>query len=166
MTHPRMMGRASIELRHSAGNLVTSGGLAVAGKTGVGHVCCGILTSSPWPGGCRTMRKIMSMWEDLHTMGCPDLREDVELEGRLAILDFYMISYIDEFIQCNGSLAASSIVHLSNSKRELASLLKRLDGWQHSYFELLLQLARAVLRRTKGQQAHLIVPPHTTGAIG
>ncbi len=108
------------------------------------------------------MRKIMSMWEDLHTMGCPDLREDVELEGWLAILDFYMISYIDEFIQCNGSLAPSSIVHLSNSKRELASLLKRLDGWEHSYFELLLQLARAVLRRVKIKEARLIVAREAT----
>ena len=34
------------------------------------------------------MRKIVSMWEDLHTMGCPDLRDDVELEDWLATLDF------------------------------------------------------------------------------
>jgi hypothetical protein len=108
------------------------------------------------------MRKIMSMWEDLHTMGCPDLREDVELERWLATLDFYMISYIDEFIQCNGSLAPSSIVRLANSKRELASLLKRLDGWEHSYFELLLQLAKAVLRRVKIKEARLIVAREAT----
>ena len=103
------------------------------------------------------MRKIMNMWEDLHTMGCPDLRDDVELEGWLAILDFHMTWYIDEFIHCNGSLAPSSIVHLANSKRELASLLKRLDGWEHSYFELLLQLSRAVLRHVKIKEARLIV---------
>jgi hypothetical protein len=108
------------------------------------------------------MRKIMSMWEDLHTMGCPNLREDVELEGWLATLDFYMTSYIDEFMNCHGSLAPSSIVHLANCKRELASLLKRLDGWEHSYFELLLQLARAVLRRVKIKEARLIVAREAT----
>jgi hypothetical protein len=108
------------------------------------------------------MRKIMSMWEDLHTMGCPDLREDVELEEWLATLDFYMISYIDEFIHCNGSLAPSSIVHLSNSKRELATLLERLDGWEHSYFDLLLQLARAALRHVKIKEARLIVAREAT----
>src|SRR5260370_9034013 len=88
-------------------------------------------------------------------------RHSCRLERKLvlAILDFYMISYIDEFIQCNGSLAPSSIVHLSNSKRELASLLKRLDGWEHSYFELLLQLARAVLGRADFKMSHGVFSP-------
>jgi hypothetical protein len=108
------------------------------------------------------MRKIMSMWEDLHTMGCPDLRADVELEDWLATLDFYMLSYIDEFMNCNGSLVPSSIVHLSNCKRELAPLLKGLDGWEHSYFELLLQLATAVLRHGKVKEARLIVAREAT----
>ena len=108
------------------------------------------------------MRKIMSMWEDLHTMGCPDLRDDVELEDWLATLDFYMLSYIDEFMNCNGSLVPSSIVHLSNCERELAPLLKGLDGREHSYFELLLQLARAVLRHGKVKEARLIVAREAT----
>ena len=56
----------------------------------------------------------------------------------------------------------SSIVHLSNCKRELAPLLKGLDGWEHSYFELLLQLATAVLRHGKVKEARLIVAREAT----
>ena len=68
------------------------------------------------------MRKIMSMWEDLHTMGCPDLREDVELEGRLATLDLYMISCIDEFSAMVHLLQARSFIYrIANESLHLSS---------------------------------------------
>ncbi len=30
------------------------------------------------------------MWENLKESGCPELRDDVELEFRLALLDYYI----------------------------------------------------------------------------
>src|SRR5260370_31055277 len=67
------------------------------------------------------MRKIRSMWEELQRSGCPDLRDDVGLEAGLALLDFYIMPCIEEFITCRGKLAPSTIVHLRNCKCELAS---------------------------------------------
>ena len=73
------------------------------------------------------MRKITRMWESLKEAGCPNLRDDVELEFRSALLDFYIMPCIEEFIVC-GTLSPSTIVHLRNCKRNLASLLKKSNG--------------------------------------
>jgi hypothetical protein len=103
------------------------------------------------------MRKILRMWEYLKEIGPPPLRDDVELEFKLALLDFYMIPCIEEFIESGGTLSPSTIVHLRTCKRGLAPLLKKLDGWILSYFEKLLRLSREVLRRVRVKEALLIV---------
>lgn len=102
------------------------------------------------------MSKITRMWEGLKESGCPGLRDDVELEFRLALLDFYIMPYIEEFIANEGMLAPSTIAHLHTCKRGLASLLKQSDGAIPCYFEQLLMLAREVLRRVKVKEALLI----------
>ena len=97
------------------------------------------------------MRKIRSMWENLKESGCPELRDDVELEFRLALLDYYIRPCIEEFIVCGGTLAPSTIFHLRNCKRNLASLLKKSNGVILCYFEQLLMLSKKVdMSRSKG----------------
>jgi hypothetical protein len=103
------------------------------------------------------MRKIRSRWEELQRAGCPGLRDDVELEVGLALLDFYIMPCIEEFITYRGKLAPGTIVHLRNCKCELASLLKQSNGVVPCYFEDLLRLSREVLRRVKIEEARLIV---------
>ena len=103
------------------------------------------------------MRKITSKWEELKEAGCLNLRDDVELEAGLALLDFYIMPCIEEFITYRGKLAPSTIVHLRNCKCELASLLKQSNGAVPCYFEDLLMLSREVLRRVKVKEARLIV---------
>ena len=72
------------------------------------------------------MRKVIWLLEDLQRMGRPYLCDDVELEAWLALLDFYMTPYIEEFIDRQGKLTPDSIVHLRNCKQRLAPLLKQL----------------------------------------
>jgi hypothetical protein len=97
------------------------------------------------------MRKIRSMWENLKESGCPELRDDVELEFRLALLDYYIRPCIEEFIVCGGTLEPSTIFHLRNCKRNLASLLKKSNGVILCYFEQLLMLSKKVdMSRSKG----------------
>ncbi len=97
------------------------------------------------------------MWEELQSSGCPELRDDVELEADLALLDFYMIQCIEEFITYRGKLTPSTIVHLRNCKCELASLLRQSNGAIPCYFEDLLRLSREVLRRVKVKEACFLV---------
>src|SRR5690348_3948270 len=101
------------------------------------------------------MRKISSRWEELQRAGCPGLRDDVELEAGLALLDFYIMPCIEEFITYWGKLSPSTIVHLRNCKCELASLLRQSNGAVPCYFEDLLRLSRKVLRRVKVKEACL-----------
>jgi len=103
------------------------------------------------------MRKIRSMWEELQGAGCPDLRDNVELEAGLALLDFYIMPCIEEFITYRGKLAPNTIVHLRNCKCELATLLKQSSGAVPCYFEDLLRLSREVLRRVKVKEACLML---------
>ena len=103
------------------------------------------------------MSKVKSMWEELLRTGCPELRDDVELEADLALLDFYIMPCIEEFITYRGKLTPSTIVHLRNCKCELASLLRQSNGAIPCYFEDLLRLSREVLRRVKVKEACLIV---------
>ena len=98
------------------------------------------------------------MWENLKETGCPDLRDEVELEFRLALLDYYIMPCIEEFIVCGGTLSPTAIVHLYSCKRGLASLLKQSGGVGiPCYFEQLLLLSKEVLRRVKVKEARLIV---------
>jgi hypothetical protein len=91
------------------------------------------------------------MWEDLKATPYPLLHNGLELDDRLALLDFYMTWSIGEFIECKNTLSPTMIVLLRNCKRELAPLLKKLDSGRQSYFEQLLLIAKEVLRgaRTK-----------------
>jgi hypothetical protein len=99
------------------------------------------------------MTKIEWMWEDLKAIGPPPLHDDVELEFRLALLDFYMTPCIEEFIESGRTLSPGSIVLLRNCKRGLAPLLKKLDGSTLSYFKQLLLLSREVLRRVRVKES-------------
>ena len=112
--------------------------------------------------GLRKMTKIEWMWEDLKAILSPHLKDGVELERKLAILDFYMRWGIEEFFEYEGILDPRMIVLLRECKRELASLLRGQDGESlyssnMIYFEHLLALARAVLRRVKVKEAYSMV---------
>jgi hypothetical protein len=77
------------------------------------------------------MRKIQRMWEALNESTdsvVPYLRKGVELEEELALLDFYMMPCIEEFIERGGNFSPRSIILLRNCKCELASLLKKSNG--------------------------------------
>ncbi len=102
------------------------------------------------------MGKIARMWEGLKEAGCPDLRDDVEFEGRLVLLDFYIMPSIEAFIAYGGTLTLGTILHLHNCRHELTSLLKQSNGAVPCYFEQLLRLSREVLRRVKVKEALLI----------
>jgi hypothetical protein len=74
------------------------------------------------------MRKITRTWENLKETGCPYLLDDVELEIRLALLDYFIMPCVEEFIVCGGARSPGAIVHLRNCKRGLVSLLKESGG--------------------------------------
>ena len=104
------------------------------------------------------MRKIQSMRQVLKEYAdtvVPYLRDDVELEVGLALLDFYIMPCIEDFVTHGGKLAPCMIVHLRNCKCELASLLRQSNGAVPCYFEDLLKLSREVLRRVKVKEALL-----------
>lgn len=108
--------------------------------------------------GLRRMTKSERMWEGLKTVPHPYLRDSVDLERELAMLDFYMMWSIEEFIEGDGALNPRSIVLLRECTRELVPLLRRLGGTSYvSYFEQLLALAREVLRRVQVREAYRIV---------
>ncbi len=105
------------------------------------------------------MRKIQSMWQVLKEHAdtvVPYLRDDVELEAGLALLDFSIMPCIEEFVTHGGKLAPDTVVHLRNCKCELASMLRQSKGAVPCYFEDLLKLAREVLRRVKIKEALLV----------
>ncbi len=108
--------------------------------------------------GLRKMTKIEWMWEDLKATPNPHFHDSVEPERELAVLDFYMMWSIEEFIEGEGIFDPRMIVLLRECKRGLASLLRRLDGAAYaSYFEQLLALTREVLKRVKVKEAYRIV---------
>ena len=112
--------------------------------------------------GLRKMTKLEWMWENLKATPSLHLRDSVELERELAIFDFYMRWSIEEFIECEGILDPRMIVLLRECKRELASLLRGQDGGSLCpsntiYFEHLLALVRAVMRRVKVKEAYSMV---------
>lgn len=99
------------------------------------------------------------MWEGLKATPSPRLRNDVELERELVILEFYVLWSIGEFIECEGILDPRMIVLLRECKHGVVCVLRQLHGELHdvSYFEQLLALAREVLRRVKVKEAYRIV---------
>jgi len=101
-----------------------------------------------------------SKWEELQS-GCPSLRDDVEPEAELALLDFFIMLCIEEFITQQGKLTPSTIVHLRNCKCELASLLRQSNGAIQCYFEDLLILSREMPRCIKVKEALLIAQCET-----
>lgn len=112
--------------------------------------------------GLRKMTKIERMWEALNAIPPPHLRDDVKLERELALLDYYILMSIEEFVECEGQLRPRMIVLLRDCKRGVVRVLRQLHGELQyssdvSYFERLLALSREVLRRVRIKEAYRIV---------
>ncbi len=102
------------------------------------------------------MKKILRMWEEhseILALTSPSLPSLAHLNhddrDSLELLDFYIEDRIEIFITNQGHLNPRDIILLYNCKRDLASLIKKLNGVvdENGYFVQLLMMLREVLRR-------------------
>src|SRR5712691_374820 len=112
------------------------------------------------------MKKILRMWEEhseILALTFPSLPSLDHLNhdhrNSLELLDLYIEDCIETFVCDEGHLDPRDIMLLYNCKRDLASLIKKLDGVvdENGYFVQLLMMSREVLRRVNVKEARLTV---------
>jgi hypothetical protein len=112
------------------------------------------------------MSIILQMWEEhseILALTFPSLPSLVHLNqddrDSSELLDSYMEDLLETFIINEGHFDPRDILLLRNCKRDLACLIRKLDGVvdANGYFVQLLLLSREVLRYADCNEAYLIV---------
>ena len=93
------------------------------------------------------LKEIRAMWDDWKVIPFPEGYGGEEVAGIcVTSLDTFTAGCIDTFISSKGRLDNHRISMLVQSRKELAIVVKNLDGTAQTYFRDLLLISERVLR--------------------